>query len=41
MWPAANKGDTVQFMRIDVDTHAESEKHRDRYLVLDKLAVQP
>ena len=40
-WPAANSGDTVQFLRIDVDTHSEPEPHRGRYLVLDKLAGQP
>jgi para-nitrobenzyl esterase len=35
-WPASNKGDTVQFMRVDVDTHVETEKHRDRYVFLDQ-----
>ncbi|MES1261116.1 MAG: carboxylesterase family protein [Acidobacteriota bacterium] len=40
-WPAANSGDTVQFLRIDVETHAAPEQHRGRYLLLDKLAGQP
>ncbi len=40
-WPAANSGSAVQFIRIDVDTHAETEQHRGRDLVLDKLAAQP
>ena len=33
-WPAVNSG-ASQFMRIDVDTHAEPDKTRDRYLFLD------
>ncbi len=37
VWPKAIGGDTTQFMRIDVDTHAETEGHRGRYLVLDSL----
>jgi para-nitrobenzyl esterase len=36
-WPKAIGGDTTQFMRIDVDAHAETEEHRGRYLVLDSL----
>lgn len=40
-WPAANKGDTVQLLRIDVETRAEPESHRGRYLILDKLATKP
>jgi para-nitrobenzyl esterase len=39
-WPPANSGNGVQFMLIDVDTHAETEQHRGRDLVLDKLAAQ-
>jgi para-nitrobenzyl esterase len=39
-WPAANNGKDVPFMQIDVDTHAETEQHRGRDLVLDKLAAQ-
>ena len=37
-WPAANNGKDVSFMQIDVDTHADTEQHRGRDLVLDKLA---
>jgi para-nitrobenzyl esterase len=36
-WPAVN-GDAVSVMRIDVETRAEVESHRGRYLLLDKLA---
>ena len=38
-WPAANSGAGVRFMRIDVEPHAETEPHRGRYLLLDKLAA--
>lgn len=34
-WPALTK-ESAQFMQIDVNTRVESEKHRDRYLFLDK-----
>jgi para-nitrobenzyl esterase len=37
-WPAANGADGVQVMRIDVDSRAEAERHRDRYLFLEKLS---
>ena len=40
-WSAENSGDAVSFMRIGVDTRAETEQHRSRYLALDKLATQP
>jgi para-nitrobenzyl esterase len=40
-WPAANSGDTVQFMQIDVLTRAETAHHEGRYRILDKLAEQP
>jgi para-nitrobenzyl esterase len=36
-WPAANRGGPVEFLHIDVDTRAETESHRARYLVLDSL----
>ena len=36
-WPAANAGGAVEFLRIDVGTKAETERHRGRYLVLDGL----
>ncbi|UFH54643.1 carboxylesterase/lipase family protein [Spirosoma sp. KNUC1025] len=34
-WPTLGK-ETAQYMQIDVNTRAESEKHRDRYLFMDK-----
>jgi para-nitrobenzyl esterase len=34
-WPAANRGNPVQVMRLDVNSRAEPEKHRERYLFLD------
>jgi para-nitrobenzyl esterase len=40
-WPAANSGDSVQFLRIDVDTHVEIDRHEGRYRLLDRLAAQP
>lgn len=39
-WPAANSGDAVQFMQIDVNTRAETARHDGRYRLLDKLAAQ-
>jgi para-nitrobenzyl esterase len=35
-WPAANKGNNVQVMHIDVTTKAEPETHRDRYIFMDQ-----
>ena len=35
-WPAANTGKTVPVMRIDVDSRAEPETIRDRYLLLEQ-----
>lgn len=35
-WPAANKRNDVPVMHIDVHTRVEAEKHRERYLFLDK-----
>ncbi len=40
-WPAVNSGDKVQFMHIDLETRAETELHRGRYLVLDSLSSKP
>jgi para-nitrobenzyl esterase len=40
-WPAANSGDSVQFLQIDVNTRAETAHHESRFRTLDKLAVQP
>jgi para-nitrobenzyl esterase len=34
-WPAVKPGVPAQVMRIDVNSRAEAEKHRDRYLWLD------
>ena len=39
-WPVANKGEKVQYLRIDVDTRAETEQHRGRYLLMDKMAAK-
>jgi para-nitrobenzyl esterase len=44
-WPAANGsggggGDTVQVMRLDVESHAEPDKNRARYLFLDQLVTK-
>ena len=36
-WPAANSANPAPFLRIDVDTRPSAERHRDRYLALDKL----
>lgn len=35
-WKAANEGNTVQVMKIDVNTRSEAEKNRERYLFMDK-----
>ncbi len=40
-WPAANGGATTQFMRLDVDSRAEAEKTRERYLFLDSIYNKP
>jgi para-nitrobenzyl esterase len=37
-WPTANSGSTVQYMRLDVNSQVETEKHRDRYLFLDQMS---
>lgn len=34
-WPAVKSGSPVLVMRLDVESRAEPEKHRDRYLFLD------
>src|SRR5439155_17277479 len=39
-WPAANKGNGVQVMQLDVDSRAEPDRHRDRYLFLDQFYVR-
>jgi para-nitrobenzyl esterase len=40
-WPAYSAGANYQRMRLDVDSHAEPEPHRDRYLALDALNAKP
>jgi para-nitrobenzyl esterase len=40
-WPAANSGATAQIMRLDVDSRAEADKARERYLFLDSLYSKP
>ena len=40
-WPASNAGGAVQFLRIDAEPRVESEAHRGRYLLMDKLAGHP
>ncbi len=39
-WPVVNKGEKVQYLRIDVDTRVETEQHRGRYLLMDKMAAK-
>jgi para-nitrobenzyl esterase len=36
-WAPANRGEAVSVMRIDVNTRAETEQHRDRYVFLDQM----
>ena len=36
-WPADKNGSPVSLMRLDVESHAELEKHKDRYLFLDSV----
>jgi len=36
-WPAANAAGAAGFLRIDVETKAETEQHLARYEVLDGL----
>jgi para-nitrobenzyl esterase len=40
-WPAAKASDAVQVMRIDVESRAEPDKNRPRYLFLDQASSQP
>jgi para-nitrobenzyl esterase len=42
-WPSANSsngGDTVQVMRLDVESSAEPDKNRARYVFLDQLSTK-
>lgn len=34
-WPVYSSSDKYQILRIDVESHAEPEAHRDRYLAID------
>lgn len=36
-WPALKAGEAAQVMHINVETEVQTEKHRDRYLMLEKL----
>nr|MDQ3819316.1 carboxylesterase family protein [Acidobacteriota bacterium] len=36
-WPKVTPGSPAQIMRIDVESRAEAERHRERYLFLDKF----
>jgi para-nitrobenzyl esterase len=36
-WPAANVGESVQLMRLDVESALEPDRHRPRYVLLDEL----
>ena len=40
-WPAYASNTNFQRMRLDVDSRAEAEPHRDRYLALDALNAKP
>jgi para-nitrobenzyl esterase len=37
IWPKVTPGAPAQFMRLDVDSRAEAERNRERYLFLDKF----
>ena len=39
-WPAVVAGGPAAVLRIDVVTKAETERHRDRYLFLDRARSQ-
>ncbi|MFL6253873.1 MAG: carboxylesterase family protein, partial [Pyrinomonadaceae bacterium] len=36
-WPAVTNGGTVSIMRLDVDSRVEDDRHRARYLFLDRF----
>ena len=40
-WPAYSAGTHYQIMRLDVDSHAEPQPHRERYLALDEANSRP
>ena len=37
-WPTLTSNKNVQFINIDVDTKVKTEKNRERYLFMDKVA---
>ena len=37
-WPAVQSGQPAVVMHINADTHAETEKHRERYLLLNEFS---
>jgi para-nitrobenzyl esterase len=39
-WPVAGSDGSVQVMHIDVNSRAEPEQHRDRYLFLDQIYMK-
>ena len=40
-WSAYGAGHNYQLMRIDVQSRAEPEPHRDRYLAIDSAVAKP
>ncbi|MDT8414680.1 MAG: carboxylesterase family protein [Flavobacteriaceae bacterium] len=40
-WPEVESNTDAMFMKIDVDTHAEKETHRNRYLLMDSFLKAP
>jgi para-nitrobenzyl esterase len=40
-WPVYGASSGYQLMRIDVESRAEAEPHRDRYLALDAILAKP
>jgi len=41
VWPALGTTPAGQFLHIDVNTRAESDLTRERYLLLDQLYASP
>ena len=39
-WPAVGRDGDAQVMRLDVESRADPEKHRARYLFLDQSAAK-
>ena len=39
-WPKVKSGGDAEVMHINVTTKAEKEKHRGRYLLLDKILMK-